>query len=112
MGIADLPADLQFCDEWTARRANAIKEEKTRGPGESAGSWQARGSGSALSRYATLRDVGSNGRKIPSTSSLSSLAEYVATAIGAVEAYDLCSLQGQRVVALLEMMRRTIDVHG
>jgi hypothetical protein len=36
MGVADLTADLQFCDEWTAGRANAIKEEKTRGPGESA----------------------------------------------------------------------------
>jgi hypothetical protein len=41
-----------------------------------------------------------------------SLAEDVATPIGAVEAYDFRSLQGERVVALLEMMRRTIDEHS
>jgi hypothetical protein len=43
---------------------------------------------------------------------LSSLAEDVATPVGAVEAYYLSSFQRQRVAALLEMMRRAVDVDG
>jgi hypothetical protein len=52
------------------------------------------------------------GGRFPPTLSSPSLAEDVATPIGAVEAYDLSSLQRQRVAALLEMMRRAVDVNG
>jgi len=39
-----------------------------------------------------------------------SLTQDKATSIGALEAYDFRSLQSQRVMALLEMMRRAFDV--